>query len=147
MKIKILIFAFFVSLLSFQGWFGSDVKTQNAILQLGDTTEIFDVYGANNVILTVVDSSNLKVDTIHVQFQGGDTTSTVEFYWSIISLHDLAQTTTTTNVASAIPGDGVTKSYQLVSPDAKGYPFRRVRVVRSNTAAYAPRTKINITWQ
>lgn len=124
-----------------------EVTPTNALLQFTDTTEVFDVTNAKVVTICVVDSSDSKADTIFAFIRGGDTTSTSNVYWSQVALHDVAQTTTTTNVASMIPGDGVTKTYSVVSVVGSGVIFTQLRVVRSNEStndAYTPRTKIAV---
>lgn len=147
---KILIAIIFLTayVVTSYGFFGGDnPKVQNTILIQGDTTQAFDIFGAKNVMITVVDSSDTKVDTIYCFVQGGDTTSTVNFFWSQVALHDVAQTTITTNVSTMIPGDGVTKSYLIVTPDSKPFPFTRIWIIRSNKSTdnlYSPRTKIGI---
>lgn len=153
-KIKILIpvMVMMFFLISFAGIFGgTSPKVQNIILQADDTTRYVEVYGASNVVVTIVDSSNSLQDSILVQVRGVDTTSTANFGWSTVAIHDLGQTTTTTNVALMQPGDGVTKSYTLnVNPLVGTDVYTAIRLVRINqrtstSAAYAGgRTKIGV---
>ena len=132
---------------SFSGFFGSSApKTENYILQIGDTSHVFDVFGATSVVVTVVDSSNSLNDTIYVQTRGGDTTSSVAFYWSTIAIHNVgiaAQTTFLTNTCDGVASDGTTRTYALAPFDV----YTQIRVLRSNESTndlYAPRTKISV---
>lgn len=57
---KIFVIVIFLSIyvMSSYGFFSDNPVIRNSILQIGDTTEVYDVFGAKSVMITVVDSSN-----------------------------------------------------------------------------------------
>lgn len=135
--------------MSSYGFFSDNPVIRNSILQIGDTTEVYDVFGAKSVMITVVDSSNSLVDSLYAFVQGGDTTSTVNFYWAPVAVHDVGNATLTTNTVLIKPGDGTNGSYIIAQPDGSPIPFTRLRIVRSNKSTndlYAPRTKISVIY-
>lgn len=121
------------------GIFGSAINVGEDILTSGDTIAVFDVAGAEKVVVTMVDSSDTKIDTLLIQTRNAKTTS----YWSTVTAHAINQTTLTTNVASLLPGDNSTTSYEITSDGV----FTDIRLVRTNANGYTPRTKVAVKWK
>lgn len=114
------------------------------IMILGDTIKQISVANAYNIYITLADSSNSKTDTVIAQMRTGNKTA----YWSTMAVHDISQTTSTTNVSLMIPGDATTKTYVYTF----NIPFTGdIRLVRLNGVAgagpYTPRTPYVITTQ
>jgi len=128
--------------------FQKEAKSQDAVetfFAVGDTTETFNVpAGANKIFITVVDSSVAGTDTIWAQIKisGGVVTS-----YSPLAVRNANATAPTTYVTSMIPGDNTAGTYQF---DAKEIPGATFRVYRSNVStnnAYAPRTRITVSFK
>lgn len=118
--------------------------TDTGIMILGDTIKQVSIANAYGIYITLSDSSNSKTDSVIAQIRTGNKTA----YWSTLAVHDLSQTTSTTNVSLMIPGDATTKTYVYYFE----YPFSGdIRLVRLNGVAgagpYTPRTPFVITQQ
>jgi hypothetical protein len=118
--------------------------TDTGIMILGDTIKQVSISNAYGIYITLSDSSNSKTDSVIVQIRTGNKKA----YWSTLAVHDLSQTTATTNVALIIPGDAVTKTYVYYFD----YPFSGdIRLVRLNgvldAGPYTPRTPFVVTQQ
>ena len=110
----------------------------------GDTTTTFAVADAQTVLFTVADSSMSGTDTLGIYFQSPSATTNT--LYSQVAVHDLAQTTQTTNVTVVSPGDGVTRTYVLTAAmfggNISGTFFIRRLNTRTGEAVYAPKTRL-----
>ena len=124
-----------VSLYSMGSFWGTNVETAEDVLSFGDTTASFGlVAGAKGISITVVDSAMTGTDSVRIYSKSGSRP-----YYSLLSVHEYSQTTTTTNVNLIIPGNGVTSTYLV--PDE--YLVTDLYVVRVNaTPNYSPVTRI-----
>jgi len=113
---------------TFQGAGNIDVQVQMDSLQINDTTTVITFKSpVKSFIATFQDSSNSKVDSLAIAVITGGRTAYTNLY-STLALHELSQTTSTTNIALLIPGDGVTSSYQFTSET----PILSILVYRKN---------------
>ena len=119
------------------------IEQKEATLIFTDSSEVFRLPsgGVATAMITVVDSADTKIDSVFCSIRTG----TSELIWSPIVVHDINQAVLTTNVDRMIPGDGATRTYQLVGT----FPILDVKLVRSNTGtdnAYQPRTRVIVSY-
>lgn len=121
---------------------GSTIGRENGVLIFTDTTDIVSVpSGAKNVTITIADSAMTGTDTVKAYMRA----SGVITFNSLIAVHEVSQTTTTTNVTLMVPGAGVTSSY--IIPD--NVLAQDIYLVRTNTGtdnAYQPKTRWQLTY-
>lgn len=147
--IPILIVCLFVTAFFWGGGSAPSVGNMQDSLQINDSTRYFDFGEATtDFILTIQDSSNSKVDSLKAYIRGGTQTA-VGLMNSQVAFHEMSQTTSTTDIALLIPGDGVTSTYKFHSETpvfgvfvvrvnvggvtgAVGYPYKTPVAVRYN---------------
>ena len=110
----------------------------------GDTITTFAVSKASIVYFTVCDSSISGTDTLAIYFNSPS--STTNTLYSTIAVHDLGQTTLTTNVTVVSPGDATTKTYVVTEsmwggPINGTFTIRRLNT-RTGEAVYAAKTRM-----
>lgn len=110
----------------------------------GDTTTTFPVNNATTVYFVVADSSMSGTDTLSISFQSPS--ATTNKLYSLVAVHDLAQTTLTTNVTVVSPGDATTRTYVITAamwggPITGTFFIRRLNT-RTGEAVYAPKTRL-----
>jgi len=152
MKIKnLVVITLIIAGISFAlfGLVKSDVTTpiktagyQEDALRFTDTTAQFFLSGEKNIAITISDSTLIGTDTVFAFIKTGNLGIITGLARSSqIAVHNLAETTTTTNVDRMIPGDGLTRTYIYESI----FPIYELWLVRSNKSsnnAYAPVTRV-----
>jgi hypothetical protein len=141
-NIIIALFVLFASVFTVQAQAPGEWVTDT--FSAGDTTATFSVAKANLVLFTIADSSMTGTDTLAIYFQSPSATTNT--LYSQIAVHDLAQTTQTTNVTVVSPGNGTTKTYVYTSEMHGGLISGTFFIQRQNTrtgeAVYAPKTRM-----
>ena len=110
----------------------------------GDTITTFAVAKADIVYFTICDSSISGTDTLAIYFNSPS--STTNTLYSTVAVHDLGQTTLTTNVTVVSPGDATTKTYVITAsmwggPISGTFTIRRLNT-RTGEAVYAAKTRM-----
>ncbi len=137
-KLIIILFTLFVSIGI------SNAQWTTDTFSAGDTTATFSVTNATTVYFVVCDSSMSGTDTLSISFQSPSATTNT--LYSLVAVHDLAQTTLTTNVTVVSPGDATTRTYVVTAamwggPITGTFFIRRLNT-RTGEAVYAPKTRL-----
>lgn len=107
---------------------GVRIETTDFILAPGDTTLTLNTYGALRIKVTVRDSSDSMTDSVRAYMGTGNDTT----FYSLVALHDCAQTTATTNVDIMNGTDATTKTYDVIPTD-----IRKLLIARLNRGTTA----------
>lgn len=126
---------------------------QEYVFTAGDTTATFNVSNARAVFFTIKDSSMSGTDSVGIWLKY--TVSGSVYMYSIISVHLLATTTTTTFIASSllIPGDATTATWVWYPGGVSGteatytgsFYVARLNGVNASTP-YTPKTRIVVKY-
>lgn len=135
-----------ISYLAFSG-FVNPGKWQVGSFAAGDTTETFEVFKAKVIYLIVTDSSVAGTDSLG--FLWKVPTNTTAYQYGPISMHEADQTTTTTDVSSAllIPGDNSTQVYAWYPRDVGQTITGSFLLYRKNVNGYAPKTRFALKYE
>jgi hypothetical protein len=117
----------------------------------GDTTETITITNAKIFYLVITDSAISGTDTLHLSWKVP--TNTTAFQYSTFALHEMDQTTRTTDVSTAllIPGDATTQGYMYVplvsDVTFSGTLYLRRLNTRTGEAVYAAVTRFAYKWE
>lgn len=115
----------------------------------GDTVTTFSVSNADIVYFTVKDSSISGTDTLAIYYMAKSPISGAYIYTQV-AVHDLGQTTLTTNVTVVSPGDNASKTYAITSQMWGGKITATFYIQRQNTrtgeAVYAAKTRLSFRY-
>jgi hypothetical protein len=111
----------------------------------GDTTETYDVANASVVYFSFKDSAMTGTDSLKIFVQS--VSGGVTFY-SLVGVHALSQTTSTTNVSLLIPGASAGETYAFYPASGNGgtatftgtFFIARLNV-NDNITPYLPKTR------
>lgn len=139
------------SVTNFTGFGSSKVIYFSDSLRFGDTTSYINFgQGVKDFIFTMQDSSDgsEKIDSLKLFYRAGEggTQSTIGILYAPLAVHELSQTTSTTDVSLLVATSGTSKSYKFHSE----VPVFGVYVARLNvggvtgSVGYPVKTPIRI---